>query len=267
VSPLGQIDDWPCNRAAAAVIGPDGSVEKHGDTAAPFALASVTKLLTASAVHLAIEEQTVSIDDRVSSARLSVADLLGHASGLGPTGEVLTEAGRRRLYSNAGYELVAAHVESAASMSFASYVQEGIFAPLEMDTAELVGSPAHAGRASVDDLVSWLSGLATLLAPETLTAMTSPHLPELVGVLPGYGRQSPNTWGLGPEIRSGKSPHWTGAMNSSSTWGHFGQAGTFLWVDPENQMSLIVLTDQPFGDWALERWPALSDAVGAEVVR
>lgn len=266
MSPLGQIDDWPCNRAAAAVIRPDGSIETHGDTSAPFALASVTKLLTAAAVHLAIEEQTVSLDDRVSSAQLSVGDLLGHASGLGPTGEVLAGPGRRRVYSNAGYELVAAHVESSAGMSFASYMHDGIFAPLNMTTAALIGSPAHAGRASVEDLIAWLGGLGTLLAPETIAAMTSPYLPELVGVLPGYGRQSPNTWGLGPEIRSDKTPHWTGTTNSYSTWGHFGQAGTFLWVDPEVNTSLIILTDQPFGDWALDRWPTVSDAVRAEVV-
>ena len=35
--------------------------------------------------------------------------------------------------------------------------------------------------------------------------------PGLTGVLPGYGHQKPNDWGLGFEIRDAKSPHWTGA--------------------------------------------------------
>ena len=34
--------------------------------------------------------------------------------------------------------------------------------------------------------------------------------PELAGVLPGFGYHNPNDWGLGPEIRGTKAPHWTG---------------------------------------------------------
>ena len=95
--------------------------------------------------------------------------------------------------------------------------------------------------------------------------MTSPYLPELRGVLPGYGPQDPNTWGLGPEIRAQKQPHWTGSKNSPSTWGHFGQAGTFLWVDPVANVSTVVLTNRTFGEWAVPLWPAFSDAVLEEL--
>jgi CubicO group peptidase (beta-lactamase class C family) len=49
--------------------------------------------------------------------------------------------------------------------------------------------------------------------------------------------------------------------NSPSTFGHFGGAGTFLWVDPVARIALAALTDRPFGPWALDAWPALSDAV------
>jgi CubicO group peptidase (beta-lactamase class C family) len=80
-------------------------------------------------------------------------------------------------------------------------------------------------------------------------------------VLPGFGRQRPNDWGLGFELRDGKSPHWTGAQNSPRTYGHFGQSGTFLWVDPDAALALVVLTDRPFGDWAHDVMPALSDEV------
>ena len=38
--------------------------------------------------------------------------------------------------------------------------------------------------------------------------------PGLRGVLPGFGLQDPNDWGLGLEIRGRKAPHWTGARNS-----------------------------------------------------
>jgi CubicO group peptidase (beta-lactamase class C family) len=87
------------------------------------------------------------------------------------------------------------------------------------------------------------------------------QFPGLDGVLPGFGVQRPNDWGLGFEIRDGKSPHWTGAANSPGTFGHFGQTGTFLWVDPAAELALVVLTDRAFGDWAHSVMPELSDGV------
>ncbi|HYZ67280.1 MAG TPA: serine hydrolase, partial [Mycobacterium sp.] len=92
-------------------------------------------------------------------------------------------------------------------------------------------------------------------------AATEVQFPGLSGVLPGFGSQRPNDWGLGFEIRNNKSPHWTGSSNSTRTYGHFGQSGTFLWVDPDADLALVVLTDRNFGEWAYPCWPALSDEV------
>jgi len=100
-----------------------------------------------------------------------------------------------------------------------------------------------------------------LVTPATLAEATAVAFPGLAGVLPGFGRQDPNEWGLGPELRGTKAPHWTGSRNSPRTFGHFGQAGGFLWVDPEAGLACACLTDRPFGPWAAEVWPALSDAV------
>ena len=52
-------------------------------------------------------------------------------------------------------------------------------------------------------------------------------------MLPGFGRFDPIDWGLGFELKDGKPDHWTGTLTSPRTFGHFGGAGTFLWVDPE----------------------------------
>jgi CubicO group peptidase (beta-lactamase class C family) len=90
---------------------------------------------------------------------------------------------------------------------------------------------------------------------------TSVQFRGLTGVLPGFGVQRPNDWGLGVEIRDGKAPHWTGTANSPATYGHFGQSGTFIWVDPVADLALVVLTDRDFDGWAKPLWPALSDAV------
>ena len=81
------------------------------------------------------------------------------------------------------------------------------------------------------------------------------------GVLPGFGGQAHNDWGLGFEIRADKSPHWTGSANSPATFGHFGQSGTMFWIDPAVGLGLVALTDHDFGPWAAQAWPALSDAV------
>ncbi len=272
MTPFSLLDTWPADTVAAAVIDPAGTVHRYGDTTAVFALASLTKLFTAAAVHLAVEEGSLELGQDVpalidgESARGAVvADLLAHAGGFGPAGKILDDPGRRRIYSNGGYDLLASVVETSTEMPFTDYLREGLFVPLAMSSTTVPGSPAFAGKCSVDDLVSFLNGLPTLLAPSTLEAMTTPYLPELIGVLPGYGRQTPNLWGLGPEIRGTKEPHWTGERNSPLTWGHFGQAGTFLWVDPVHHLSVVVLTNLPFGDWAHPLWPAFSDAVIAEL--
>jgi CubicO group peptidase (beta-lactamase class C family) len=105
-----------------------------------------------------------------------------------------------------------------------------------------------------------------LLAPRlvgeaTWREATAPVFPDLAGVLPGFGRQEPNPWGLGVEVRGHKSPHWTGHDNSPRTFGHFGRSGTFLWVDPDAGLATAVLTDTAYGPWAAEAWPPLADAV------
>ena len=92
-----------------------------------------------------------------------------------------------------------------------------------------------------------------------LAEATSVAFPGLSGVLPGFGRQEHNDWGLGFEIRDAKSPHWTGSRNSPRTFGHFGQSGSFLWVDPDAGLACVSLADENFGDWARQAWPKLSD--------
>jgi CubicO group peptidase (beta-lactamase class C family) len=101
----------------------------------------------------------------------------------------------------------------------------------------------------------------TLISAETLATATAVTFPNLAGVLPGFGRQDPNDWGLGFELRDHKAPHWTGTTNSPQTFGHFGRSGSFLWVDPVAGLSCGSLSDRDFGPWAAEAWPALSDAM------
>jgi len=105
----------------------------------------------------------------------------------------------------------------------------------------------------------------TLIAPETLQEAATVAFPGLSGILPDFGRYEPLDWGLGFELRDAKEPHWTGIRNSPRTFGHFGGAGSFLWVDPEVGVACTSLADRQFGPWAKDAWPPLSDAVLAEL--
>ncbi|MGI9601877.1 MAG: serine hydrolase domain-containing protein [Acidimicrobiales bacterium] len=265
MTPLTLLDDWPVANVSAAWVDPHGRVVTHGDVRRRYHLASLTKLLTGAAVHIAHDEGTIDLAQPIDDLDgADGRDLLAHSSGLGPDDPTgLTAPHRRRMYSNAGYELIAERVAAAAGFPFADYLREAVFEPLTMPDSRLDGSPAAGATASVHDLVTFLTAVrdGSLLSAEAKARFTTAHLPALDGVLPGFGRHQPNPWGQGPEIRGEKSPHWTGTDNSPVTWGHFGQSGGLLWHDPVAMVSLIVLTDEPFGEWASARWPGLSDAV------
>jgi CubicO group peptidase (beta-lactamase class C family) len=100
-----------------------------------------------------------------------------------------------------------------------------------------------------------------LVAASTLGAATTVAFPGLAGVLPGFGRFDPCDWGLGFELRDAKTPHWTGTRNGSATFGHFGQSGAFVWVDPDAGLACAAACDRAFGPWATTAWPELADAV------
>ncbi|HEU5279852.1 MAG TPA: serine hydrolase domain-containing protein [Gaiellaceae bacterium] len=263
---LREIDDWKAPVAAAGVLREGEVLATRGPRDEVLRWASVTKLATALAALVAAEEGVVDLDEPAGPEGATVRHLLAHASGLPfEPGAPAGTAGRRRVYSNVGFETLAEHIAARAEMPFADYLSAGVLDPLGM-RAELRGSPAADLHGSLEDLVLLARELQrpTLVAAETLAEATSVQFPGLAGVLPDLGRFDPNDWGLGFELRDEKSPHWTGTRNSPRTFGHFGGSGTFLWVDPDARLALGVLTNREFGEWAKEAWPRLSDAVLAE---
>jgi CubicO group peptidase (beta-lactamase class C family) len=263
VDALRRIDRWEAPNAAAGVVRAGGVVAAHGATETAVPWASVTKLLTGLTLLVALEEGTVDLDEPAGPPGATLRHLLAHASGLPVDGtEPIAGPGRRRIYSNTGIELAADLLAERAEMPFAEYFAAAVAEPLAL-SGRLTGSPAHAYRGPVADLLALGCELLapTLVAGETIEEAATVQFPGLTGVLPGLGRMEPNDWGLTFELRDGKSPHWTGAKNSPRTFGHFGASGTFLWVDPVAGLACGVLTGRPFGDWAKEAWPAFSDAV------
>ncbi|WP_099039373.1 serine hydrolase domain-containing protein [Mycobacterium neglectum] len=264
---LDAIEEWPVSTVAAAVIGPSGILARHGDLEHRFELASVTKPLVARAAQVAVEEGAVELDTEAGPPGSTVRHLLAHASGYAMhSADLMAEPGKRRVYSNYGFGVLAAEIERASGIEFARYLTEAICEPLGMSDTTLAGGAEAAGYGATSTVADLVAFAGDLLRPATVsqqmhTEATEVQFPGLSGVLPGFGTQRPNDWGLGFEIRNGKSPHWTGSANSGGTYGHFGQSGTFLWVDPQAELALVALTDRNFGDWAYSRWPALSDGV------
>ena len=73
-------------------------------------------------------------------------------------------------------------------------------------------------------------------------------------------------WGLGPELKGAKAPHWSPPGASLGSFGHAGASGAIAWADPEEELAVVLLTNQA---WA-SRWPVrdrrlarLADAIMA----
>jgi CubicO group peptidase (beta-lactamase class C family) len=267
VKALEQVDAWPARRVAVAVVGAGGLLAHRGLREHGFGWASVTKLVTALATLVAVEEGVVDLDEPAGPPGSTVRHLLSHASGLPlDVGAPIAKPARRRIYSNLGFEVLARTVADRSQMPFHAYLRAAVLEPLGLG-AQLRGSPAFGLEGSLDDLAALARELLapTLVARETLVEATDVSFPGLVGVLPGFGRMEPNDWGLGFELSDAKQPHWTGDLNSPRTFGHFGRRGTFLWIDPEAEVACACLTNLPFGDWAKTAWPRLSDAVLTEL--
>ena len=151
-------------------------------------------------------------------------------------------------------------------MPFSDYVGEAVVAPLGL-ALDPSGHPGAGMHGSLEDVLALGRELLSprLVAAETHEEMVSIQFPGLDGVLPDFGRFRPLDWGLGVELKGAKEGHWSGTLTSSRTFGHFGGSGTFLWVDPDRRIACAALTTRPFGDWAKEAWPRLSDAVLREL--
>jgi CubicO group peptidase (beta-lactamase class C family) len=254
---LAEVDAWPVDTVAAGVTDATTTLATVGPGDHPFPLASVTKPLSALGVLLAVQYGDLHLDEPAGPEGATVRHLLAHAGGLPMTSTGRTVAvGTRRVYSNVGFDLLGELVAERVGTAFAEHLEHEVFAPLGMDGSRLDGSPAHAATSTVDDL---LALGRELLAPELLDDglardLATVQFDGLDGVVPGYGRQVPCPWGLGVEIRGTKSPHWTGPEQSPAVFGHFGQSGTYLWVDRALDAAVVVLTDRDFGPWAVDAW-------------
>jgi CubicO group peptidase (beta-lactamase class C family) len=270
---LHQVVDWPVDHVGAAVLT-DAGVEHVGELDRPYRLASLSKPMTAWAILVAVEEGVIDLDRPLrhvaAAAGATMRHLLSHAAGLPFDGtEPIATIERTRIYSNTGIELAAEELAIEASIPFGDYFREAVIEPLGLGATTLTGSPAHGVRSTLADMICFVGEMRrpTLLAPATVRDAISPQYPSLGGIVPGVGRFDRCPWGLGVELHGEKSPHWMGRANSAATFGHFGGAGTMMWVDPLAEVGVVALTDRPFDEWrdeALHHWSTFSDAALAE---
>ena len=194
----------------------------------------------------------------------TVRHLLAHASGIAfDSDAVLAAPGTRRIYSNRGIEILGERLQEATATPLERWVETTVLEPLGMSSVLVPGSPAHSGEGTARDLAVFAGELAAprLISASLAAEATSVVFPGLDGVLPGYGRQAPNDFGLGVEVRGHKHPHWTGKACSPAAFGHFGQSGSFIWVDPEARRQAVFLGERRFAAVHKAAWPDLCDQI------
>ncbi|HTR29025.1 MAG TPA: serine hydrolase domain-containing protein [Puia sp.] len=158
------------NTAGLANPNPGGAVEAAGtpiDSTTNFRMASVTKQFTAMAILLLEKDHRLSVEDPIGrwlpelpkdiGKHVLIRHLLTHSSGIedyeslipdSQTSQVLDKdvldllsrhdttyfaPGTRFRYSNSGFCLLALIVERASRQSYAAYIKNRIFLPLQMD--------------------------------------------------------------------------------------------------------------------------------------
>jgi CubicO group peptidase (beta-lactamase class C family) len=199
-------------------------------------------------------------------------ELLSAAFGIALT----ANPGAKAEYSDIGIMILAVALERIAEDSLDRFCQHEVFGPLAMthtafnppsewrhsvaptaddqsfrhcviqgevqdENASVMGGVAgHAGVfASAEDIAvfahAMLSGGRPILRPETLALFTRRESSP-----PGTSRA------LGWDTPS--SPSQSGKYFSANSFGHLGYTGTSLWIDPERQLSITLLTNRTWPD-------------------
>jgi CubicO group peptidase (beta-lactamase class C family) len=206
-------------------------------------------------------------------------------------------AGTHVQYSNIGYGLLAVLVERQTNMPFATALRQLVLEPLGIEgylgvepsraPARLADTRGPHANTAIDPfnsafwrslampwagLVTNAAGALTLvraflgypsgfLHAETAQRAIRDHTAGLPGgfAAPMLWDRSP--WGLGPEVRGEKQPHWLPA-NMPHAFGHSGASGCLAWADPDTNVAWAILGSRTADSgWLLRRGPALCEAV------
>jgi CubicO group peptidase (beta-lactamase class C family) len=205
-----------------------------------------------------------------------------------------SDPGSHAEYSDIGFILLGVALERIAEESLDRFCQREVFGPLAMlhtafnppsawksqipptaddqtfrkriiqgevndENASVMGGvAAHAGLFSTaQDIATFanvlLSGGSPIVRLETVALFTRRE-PSPPGTSRALGWDTPS------------APSLSGKYFSQASFGHVGFTGTSLWIDPERQLSVTLLTNRTWPDSAnraiREIWPRFHDAVG-----
>lgn len=203
----------------------------------------------------------------------------------------------RAVYSDIGFILLGEAIERIAEETLDKFCRRKIFEPLGMsstmfnppeslrssivptaddtwfrhrviqgevhdDNAYVMGGVAgHAGLFSTaDDVMKFaqcmLRGGSPIFKPETVALFTTRESSP-VGTTRTLGWDTPS------------QPSQSGKYLSSRAYGHLGYTGTSLWIDPEKDLAIVLLTNRTWPDnknEAIKQWrPRIHDAVVEEL--
>jgi beta-lactamase class C len=209
-----------------------------------------------------------------------------------------TPPDRRVQYSNVGYGLLAIIVEQHTGQDFPAALADLVLGPLGVEGylgAEPPRTPAalagtrgkHVGGAlepfnspfwrslglpwaglvtTVDGALAivraFQSRPAGFLPAAARAEATRSHTGDLGGgfVAPLFWPRCP--WGLGPEVRGQKTPHWVPLEAGPDSFGHSGASGTLAWCAPARDLAWAILGARTADNgWLLRRAPALGAAI------
>lgn len=223
---------------------------------------SVTKPIAAWGILVAIAQGKFDLDTPAGPEGSTFRHLLSHASGLpAEPGAPIAKPGRRRIYSNYGFDVMGQEAEQYIGMSIQDWIQTQVFDPLGMESARLIGSIAHSGTGAANCLVKFGREILrpTLIPRDLAEKAFQVQFPGIGGITPGYGRSSNRPWGLGFSIRNPLEPHWAGPHFSNHVVGHFGMSGSFFYMDLYQGKGGVFLGVKDFGKEHIQYWPALTD--------
>lgn len=262
-------------------------------------MASVTKLATALVVLRALEldEALRRLLSHTSGLPLDVApEVAPYRPGLDwPTlraaclaTQPVREPGSYVQYSNTGYGVLAARVEEATGLDFPRALGQLVLRPLGIEGylgGELPRPPARLadvrGSSAGTELEPYNSAFwRSLAAPwgglitdaRGALALVRAFLerPEATANqtddLPG-GMARPLVWercpwGLGPEVKGDKAPHWSPPSASPRSFGHAGASGALAWADAERGVAWAILGARTADSgWLLRQGSAIGEAI------
>ncbi len=176
-------------------------------------------------------------------------------------------------YSDLNAMLLGWVVESVSEASLAAFAVEAAFAPLGMRSTMFTPPPTERDRMAPVGLwrghvitgelhdqnavrLGGVSGHAGLygtgmdLARYAMMWLGQGRFGEAVvfrtGMIAHFSRRGPGNRALGWEMRDTTQSDNTGSRMSPATFGHTGFTGTSIWIDPERDVFVVLLTNRVF---------------------